>query len=299
VLEKCSRERTGGFSPITQPVLGQTFGNDGAYSDWSGRFQIPAIMNPVVNAEFNQSLYIQPIVFTQPELSLMEGNGKELVVIDVIKARLYDKYQSVLDTLSAAFLGTGTANVLAFLGILDGVDAGTNAPNYGNIARNANAFWNGTIYANTQQANAAYQQILFYILSFLNDTNNPIPSLAVVSYGTFYSLITSFVNIEQMLIQDLNTITKERGYDIQALDVGGVPHVVDPNLGGTTGYYLNMNHWWFDYNSDFNFKITEPANLMPIGQLGFVQGLTVAGQFWTDLPSSNYALTAMPSVVLA
>jgi hypothetical protein len=101
-----------------------------------------------------------------------------------------------------------------------------------------------------------------------------------------------------MIVQDLNNITKERGYDIQALDVGGVPHVVDPSLSGTTGYYLNMNHFWFDYNADFNFKITEPESLMPIGQLGFVQGLTVSGQFWTDLPKSHFALLSMPSTTL-
>lgn len=298
VLEKCARERTGGFSPITQPVTLLTFGADGAYSDWTGRFVMPGITNPVINAEFNQALYIQPIVFTMPELALMEGEGQELVVIDIIKARLYDKYQSVLGIMSAAFLGTGSANNLAFLGILDGVDNGVNAPTYGNIARAANALWNSNIYANTQGALAAYQQILFYLLAFMQDNNAPLPTLAMVSYAVFYSLITSFVGVEQMIVQDLNNITKERGYDIQALDVGGVPHVVDPGLLGTTGYYLNMNHFWFDYNADFNFKITEPANLLPIGQLGFVQGLTVSGQFWTDLPRSHFALTAMPSVVL-
>lgn len=298
ILEKCARERTGGFSPITQPVAGTTFGSDGAYSDWTGRFTLPGITNPIVNAEFNQALYVQPIVFTMPELALMEGDGSELVVIDVIKARLYDKYQSVLDVLSAAFEGTGSANALYFLGIQDGVDNGSNAPNYGNITRASNPWWNSPIFSNTNPGSAAYQSILFYLLAFMQDTNSPLPSLAVISYSVFYSLITSFSAIETMIVQDLNNITKERGYDIQALDIGGVPHVVDPGLSGTTGYYLNMNHYWFDYNSDFNFKITEPANLLPIGQLGFVQALTVSGQFWTDLPKSHLAIGNMPSTAL-
>lgn len=300
LIENCSRPRSGGFSPITQPVMLTTFANNGAYSGWGGNFTIPGIDNPAVNAEWNQALYIMPIVFTQPELSLMEGAGSnELTVIDIIQARLYDNYQSVLDTMSAAFLGTGFANPLAFLGIRDAVDNGTNNPTYGNIVRAANPGWNAMAYANTQGANPAYQQILYYLLSFLQDTNAPLPTLGLVSYSVYYSLITSFTNIETMVVQDVSNIAKDREYKIQALDIGGVPHVVDPNLAGTTGYYLNMNHMFYDYNEDFNFKITEPESLIPVGQLAFVQPMTVAGQFYSDLPSSHFSLTGMPSTVLA
>ena len=298
VLEKCARERTGGFSPITQPVTGSNFGADGAYSDWTGRFTLPGISNPVVNAEFNQSLYIQPVVFTMPELALMEGQGQELVVIDIIKARLYDKYQSVLDLLSSAFLGSYGGNTLNFNGLQDGVDNGAYAATYGNITRSSNTWWSSSVYSNTNPGTYAYQSILYYLLAFMQDNNAPLPTLGVTSYGVFYSLITSFSSIETMIVQDLNNITKERGYDIQALDIGGVPHVVDPNLSAAAIYYPNMNHFWFDYNADFNFKLTEPYGLLPIGQLGFVQALTVGGQFWTDLPKASFLLGNAPSTTL-
>lgn len=300
ILERCSKGRSGGFSPITQPVTMTNFGTDGAYSDWTGNFNIPGISNPIVNAEWNQALYVQPVVFTMPELSLMEGKGSnELVVIDVIKARLFDKYQSVLDTLSAAFLGTGTSNSLAFLGILDAIDAGTNAPSYGNITRASNPHWNSTIYTNTQGANAAYLQVLYYIMSFLQDTTNPLPTLAVTSYQVFYAIMTSFTNLERMIIQDPKSMDEKRGYEIQAIDVGGVPVIVDPNLTGTSMYFINTDHLTYFYNEDFHFKMTDLADLQPIGQLGFVQALTVAGQMVSDLPSAHFELASAPHTTLA
>ena len=300
ILENCSKERSGGFSPITQPVTFQTFGADGALSDWTGTFAIPGITNPIVNAEWNQALYVQPVAFTMPELSLMEGKGSDAyVVIDVIKARLFDKYQSVLDSLSAYFLGTGTANNLSFLGIQDAIDAGTNAATYGNLARATYAGWNSNIYANTQGASPAYLQFLYYIMSFLQDTTNPLPNLALCSYPVFYSVMTSFTAIEQIKIQTPQGVTSTRNYEIQALDIGGVPLIVDPNLTGATTYFMNTDHLKYYYNSDFHFKMTDLADLQPIGQLGYVQALTVAGQFLTDLPSSHFALTGSPSTVLA
>jgi hypothetical protein len=280
----------------------QTFGDDGAYSDWSGKFSIPSITNPVVNAEWNQALYIQPVIYTLPELSLMEGAGSDdLVVIDIIKARLYDKYQSVLDTMSAAFLGTGTANPLAFLGIQDAIDTGTNAPNYGNLSRTTYTNWQSIAYTNNQSASqAAYLTYMFYIMSFLQDTTNPLPSLGLLSYSTFYSLMTSFTNIERMFIQDPKGMMNERGYEIQAVDVAGIPHIVDPNMGtSTTAYYINADHLINYYNTDFYFKTTDAADLQPIGQLGYVQSLTVGGQLVTDLPTAHFSVASLPGATLA
>ncbi len=299
ILERASKPTGGGFSPITQPVTGQTFGNDGALSDWTGSFTLPGISNPIQNAEWNQALYIQPVVFTMPELSLLEGkNADPFVVIDVIKARLYDKYQSVLDYLSGRFLGTNSSNALDFLGLGDIVDNGTNDANYGNISRASNSWWNAKVYTNSQSG-AAYTQVLYYLMSFLNDTNAPLPSLGVVSYSVFYALMTSFTNIERMYIQDPKGVTNERSYEIQALDIGGVPHIVDPNLTGTTGYYLNMDHLDFRFNPDFFFKMTDIADLQPIGQLGFVQNLSVAGQLVSDAPYTHMQLASMPNTPLA
>ena len=300
ILENCAKERTGGYSPITQPVTFQNFGADGALSDWTGAFNLPGITNPVVNAEWNQALYVQPVAFTLPELSLMEGKGSDAyVVIDIIKARLYDKYQSVLDQLSSYFLGTGTANNLSFLGIKDAIDAGTNAATYGGLSRTTYSGWNSTVYANNQSAQVAYLQFLYYIMSFLQDTSNPLPTLGLCSYSVFYAVMTSFTTIERMVIQDPKNMDSKRGYEIQALDIGGIPLIVDPNLTGTTSYWMNTDHLTYYYNSDFHFKMTDLADLQPIGQLGFVQALTVAGQFVSDLPSAHFALTSSPSTTLA
>lgn len=269
------------------------------YTGFGGNVTPNELTNPAVNAQWNQALATCTLDYMLPELALMSGSGAEqYVVINTIKARMYDAYQTSLAFMSKAFLGSAGTNTLAFNGILDAVDNGTNAPNYGGIARATNANWNALVYTNNQTT-AAYQQLDYYIRSFQADQNNVIPTIGLTSPEVFQAVLTSFSSIERMIVADPKNIMDERSYKIDALDVGGVPLVVDPNLTTADVYYLNMEHLSYKYCPSLNFKMTEPAPLEAVNLLGYRQTLMVCGQLVTDLPSSHFHLASAPSVTLA
>jgi len=299
ILEKRAFPVAGGFNPITQPVQLSTFGQSMQYTGFGGEVTPNQLTNPAMVAQWNQSLATCTLDYMLPELALMSGSGAEqYVVIDTIKARMYDAYQTALAFMSAAFLGTAGTNVEAFNGILDAVDNGTNAPTYGGITRSSNANWNALVYTNNQTT-AAYQQLYYYLTSFRADQNNVTPTIGVTSPEVFQAVLTSFSSLERIIVAEPKNILEDRSYKVDALDVGGVPLVVDPNLTTNDIYYLNMEHLFYKYSPSLNFKMTEPAPLEAINLLGYRQTLMICGQFITDLPSSHFHLASAPSVTLA
>ncbi len=298
ILDEATDERAGGFSPITQPVLTETYGQVPEYTDFSGNFSSPVTKNPIISAMWNQSLVATAVGYTQPELSLTQGSGAEKTIIDNISARLNDAYKSNIEFLSSALLGSAGTNTLAMNGIQDMVDDGTVSPNYGNISRSLEPKWNAAVYTNTQTG-AAWAQVQYYIQSYLNSHAGGLPNLGLCSYAVFQALATSFTNNERMVVSDIKGMVKDRTWEVQSVGIGGVPIVVDPNITGDTMYFLNSDHLKFSVNPDFHFKMTEPESLTPTGVLGFVQVLTMSGQLWSDLPSSHFKLNSAPSIALA
>lgn len=296
LLSNCSRPREGGLSPITQPVSMTTFGFTPQYADFSGDFTSQPISNPVINAEWNQALAITPIDSLMTEISLASN---ELAMIDIVKARYADTLQSAFDFMSSAFLGTQGTNTLAFNGLQDAVDNGTVMATYGNLIRSNYPKWNSSVFTNNQTG-AAYLQVLYYISSFMQDNNAPLPTMGITSWGVFHALATSFnATLERMIVMDPGGMSSDREYKVSAVEIGGIPIVVDPNITTAQIFYINPEHLFFDVNSSFNFKITEPASLVPIGQLGWRQALTMSGQFYTDMPSAHFLLNNAPTVTLA
>ncbi len=300
VLQKRAQAQAGGFNPITQPIQLATFGNQVQYTGFNGNVTPNTLTNPAQVAQWNQSLATCTLDYMIPELALMAGSGAEqYVVIDTVKARMYDAYEATLAFMSSAFLGSAGSNTLAFNGILDAVDNGTNAPNYGGIPRATYANWNSHVYVNNQGANPAYQQLYYYLSSFKADGNNPTPTLGLTSPEVFQAVLTSFTSIERMIVAQPKNIMEDRSYSVEAIDVGGVPLVVDPNLTSNDIYYLNMEHMFYKYCPTLNFKMTEPSPLESVGLLGYRQTLMVCGQFITDLPSAHFHLSSAPSTTLA
>jgi len=300
ILKRTQQPMKGGWAPINQPVSFQNFGNNGNWTGMSGSFNIPTISNPIQNLQFLPTLFVNPISYLLTESVMMDSPN---AVIDVVAQRITDAYETMFDNLNATILGTMGTNSLQMQGLYDIVDNGTNQSYWGGLPRSNYTYLNSKIYTYSSglftTTPTAYQIVHRYLLSFINDVNYRIPDVGITSMAVFSALTESMTNIERVNIQDPAKITDSRDWAVQVVSIDGVPILPDPSIQTNTIYFLNLNKLELATVPQLNFKLTPPADLQPVGDLGFVQTALIAGQFYSFEPAAHFQLTGFPGVSLA
>ncbi|MEM0173537.1 MAG: phage major capsid protein [Sulfolobaceae archaeon] len=308
LLSNCAKPESD--SPIIKNVQFNRFASANQFTDYSGTFVTGVNDVPLMTAQWYIAAHVNPITSNIFELSKFLGAGKVNQIIDVVSERLTDNYETFLEVMNNAILGTSN-NVPALLyqqpannailpdGLQDAIDNGTLKPTYGGITRSTYPAWNAFVYTNSQSSVPAWQQLYFYLMSFINDQNGTLPDIMVCGPDVYYAVATSMTSIERVIIQTGNTVASDRSWEVQTIDIAGVPLVVDKNMPAATVYFLKAKNLELAYNPDFFMELIPAESLISTGQLGYVQVMIATYELLTTLPSGLAMLKSAPAVTLA
>jgi len=260
-----AKPATGGVSSVTVPMQGGPYVQTQS-SDYSGRFNQPAALNPGVNAEWNLKVVITPIPFLG-----MEGIVQwDAAVIPILAARMNDAGNSQAEYFSTQVWTNGTYGSQDIDGLpLIASATGT----YAGLSRSANTWLQANVmHAGTVDPTRAL--LNQYITSAAKFNQGEMPDFGITGPGTWSRLSKDYFGLERF------NITPGSGFDRQAegprsgftaLMVGSVPVYVD-HAYGTEGtiYLFKTKYTSFYLHSAAAFAFTGFASTLPNFQLGYV-----------------------------
>ena len=285
-----SQTASGGVSSVTVPVQGSQFVN-AQWSDYSGSFAQPSVMQGAYNAEFDLKLMISPVPFLGMEGAVQQ----DAAIIPLIEARMNDATNVMMDAMATA-LYNNTTNNQAFIGLPAAVSS---SGTYGNIDRSAYSWWQSKQYA-AGSVNPTRQNILQYISGTVKN-GAEMPSFGVCGFGTWTLLAQDFVGQEQYVI------TPGAGFDgdangpqaaFRALMVAGVPIYPDPYCPEGTVYFLNTNYLSLYIHEQGSFVFTGFESTLPNWQIGYVGAVLMIAELVSTKPKSMSVVSGYNSLSL-
>ena len=288
-----SQAATGGVSSVTVPVQGSAF-VQAQWSDYSGSFSSPNVLQGAYNAEFNLKLMICPVPFLGMEGVVQQDHA----IIPLIEARMNDATNVMMDGMATA-LYTNTTNTQQFIGLPAAIDDGTTATTYGNINRTTNTWWKSKVYA-AGSTNPTRQAILQYIAGTVK-SGAEMPTFAVTGMGTWTLLAQDFVGQEQYVVTpgsgfDGATNGPQSGFT--ALMVAGVPVYCDPYCPEGTMYFINTNYMSLYIHERGQFVFTGFESTLPNWQIGYVGAVVNIAELVNTKPKAMTKVTGLNYVSL-
>jgi hypothetical protein len=308
LLKDCMVQNTGGFAPITQPVLLNQFDVNTFNMRFDGSGDMSPVSNPIINAEWLISGYGIFMQTPAVEASLMQADPSS-VVINTIRARLTDFMSSLIDLVDSKLL-SAPATDLDMDGIVNAIDDGTTYGTYGGIQRSTNPKWKAPIFDYTTYSsnftNKEYLLIPYLVNAVQNGLDDELPNIIFCSYGTFDKLANSLINtgsgaaVQQFMTIPADEVMMTRTFGIQSLVINGIPIFPLAKITDGTIYFMNGRRFQLHIHPDYFFSLTEPESMLPVGVHGWVNALEIAGNLICTEPISNFKVvnfsqTTLPS----
>lgn len=288
-----SQTATGGVSSVTVPVQGAQFVN-AQWSDYSGSFNQPSVMQGAFNAEFNLKLMIAPVPFLGMEGVVQQDHA----IIPLIEARMNDATNVMMDGMATAIYNNST-NTQQFIGLPGAIDDGTTLGTYGNLNRTTYPWWQSKRY-NANNVNPTRQNLLQYISGTVKK-GAEVPSFGVCGFGTWTLLAQDYVGQEQYVITPGSAFSdSEDGPKaaFRALMVAGVPIYPDPYCPEGTVYLINTNYIALYIHEQGQFVFTGFESTLPNFQIGYVGAVLMIAELVNTKPKAMTVIANYNSVTL-
>lgn len=279
---------SGGLSPITAPVQGNTMVNV-QNTDYSGKFNNPGVIPGIQNAEFNLAGYIATIPFPGME-GLVEVNYNTVSLID---ARMNDATNKSIDKFSTD-IWNNISNPLALTGMPAAIDDGTNAATYGGIARSTintdgTAWWQSTVVSNSAGAVTPTRDLISQYTMQVFKKNGEKAKMGVIGPGTWLQLQRDFTPLER------NNSNKDGSYGegsgpnalFNAIEINSVPIYCDPYAPEGTLYLLNTDYLNLYIHEMASFNFLGFESTMANGQIGYIGAILTLMQMVNVKPQSQ------------
>lgn len=285
-----SQPARGGMSSISVPVQGAPFVTP-QFSDYSGAFNQPAVVQGAFLTEQNLKLMIVPI----PVLGMESIAQDEHAIVDLAFARMNDAGNGMGDSMSTAFFTNTGSSPQAFLGLPAAIDDTTNAlATYGNISRTSNTWWRSKVY-NAGNVNPTRQNVLQYSAGVLKN-GAEMPTFGICGIGTWTLLAQDFQG------QEIYQITPGDAFDasqdgprsaFRALMVAGLPIFADPYCPEGILYLINANYLSLFIHEMASFSFTGFESTISNFQVGYVGAVLLVAELVSVKPRamgrvSNY-----------
>lgn len=312
LLRNAQRAR-GGVSQVTIPVQGGSFVQF-SWSDYSGVFPQPQVLQAAQNAEFNLKLGVVPIPFMGMEALIQSSEA----VVPILKARMADAKTVAVQSISSSVLAL--TNNAAIPGaqqvdnLFQATDDSTNVTSYGGINRTTagNAFWKGQL-VTLGSAGAVLTRSSFirYLVQCASgnttgSTVNPkfgattggggeSPDFVVMAPGDWTTLMQDFMSVEQF---NTDPNTKYGNDDVvnagfRGLMLGNTPIFMDPFMTKGTAFVLNSRYLALYMSEDAPFAFSGFYSAIPNLQIANIGVLIVAFNVICSKPAANMQLSGI------
>lgn len=281
----------GGMSQVAVPVQGSSLVNY-SYTDYTGSYAQPPVINSVQTAEFNLSLGVCPVPMVGPEALVQDDS----TIINLVEARMADAKTVIQNQVSRDLLvNDNTSNALAPFGLRQIYNTGTNFATYGNINRTAagNSFWNGNIVtgAGAILTRAAMTNRIVQATALAGGES---PDAIIMSMADWSTLAQDFIGQERYITQS-NAFNEREGQNagFTALSILNVPIFADPSCPVGTIYMLNSKYLAMYIHRNANFAFSGFQSTIPNLQFGYLGLILLAFQFVCTKPSSGLQITGV------
>lgn len=292
------------FPFVSQPVTGATDDSTQLVTN-DMSFVVPTSENTNLTemATFYSNLALTHLFVTDFEAKAFES-GNPNVLFDAIKVRASIRFLGFMNSICSWLTGTrvsGSENTNQFYGIKDVIDNGSTNPNFGNISRSTNAWWNSYSW-NAQSLWTDNPVAYVYVMRALSKYQHSastmgMPTAGFCGYHVWQQLVESFTAIERYVIGDPANIGDRREYAVTGIMIQGVPIFPDPYFNNDNAiYFVNFNHVYFKFMSGYDVVTTDWKDLSLVGKLAYFSLMLFGGQLISDAPISCFALTNMPVV---
>lgn len=288
-----SQTATGGVSSVSVPVQGAQFVTS-QWSDYSGQFAQPSVLNGSNLAEYNLKLMITPIPFLGTEGLVQMDHA----IIPLVEARMNDSTNAACGLMSSAIFNN-TGDPSAFIGFPGAVDDGTNLVTYGNINRNTSTYWQSKVY-NASSVAPTRQLIMQYIAGTYKNSGE-MPDFGVTGVATWTYLAQDYIGQEDYVItpgSSFDQVEDGPRSAFRALMVAGVPIFCDPDCPEGTLYLLNTNYINLYIHESASFSFTGFESTLSNNQLGYVGAVITVAELVNAKPKASTRVGSLLSLTL-
>lgn len=285
---------SGGVSSVTVPLQGSAY-VAGQWTDYSGTFNQPAVLNGTNVAEFNLKAMIVPVPFLGMEGLVQQDHA----IIPLIHARMNDATNVQADLMATA-LYNNFANNQQFIGLPGAIDDGTNLVTYGGVNRTTNTYWKAKVRAMGSVSPTRYTIMQNIAGTFQN--GGEVPNFGIMGIATWTTLSNDFIANEQYRITP-----SDNGFDdistgprsvFRALMVAGIPIYVDPYAPEGQLFLINTNYFNLYIHDRANFNFTGFYSTIPNYQIGFVGAVVTLGELVVTKPKTCGRFTGYTNITI-
>ncbi len=288
----------GGVSQVTIPIQGSSFVNF-AWGSFAGDFAIPQDQAALQDAQFSLKLGMVPIGFFGMEALIQSSE----VVIPKLRAVMSDAAVVIKQAYASALYSNNYSNPQAWDSLSQAYDDGTNAPNYGGVARSTGSFWSGQLIANTGASMTTRVGAAQILTRIQQGAGGEAPDYVVMSPVNWATLMADFMNLEMFMTTPRSIYGKDDVVNagFRAIRVMDTPIFCDPFCPVGVAYAINSRYTGL-YMSEFApMTFSGFESQIPLGQISDIGVLISASDLVCAKPSSGAQITgitgsAWPSV---
>ena len=285
-----AKPATGGIDAINVPMQGGPMVNTQAVN-FSGAFNMPAALNPIVDAVWPLKGVITPIPFYGME-SLIEWDA---AIIPRLAARMNDVGNS-----QAAYYADKLQNNATYGSQdIDGLPLIASATGtYAGLSRSANTWLQANVIA-AGSVDPTRGLLNQYITSAAKFNDGEAPDICFTGPGTWSRLSKDYLGLEQFIINagsgfDGRPEGPRSGF--RALMIGGIPIYYDPAFGTEGTIRLTKRKYTSMYvHQAATFAFTGFSSTIIAGQLGYIglvitvaEMVSVKPKSWTAISGLNF-----------
>lgn len=286
-----TRYASGGISSITVPVQGSAM-TSGQWTDYSGVFNNPGIINAIQDAEFNLKMFLVPIPFLVTE-ALVEDEHE---VVNLLHARVNDASNQIKYNLATAIFNNTGSDTLQLLGLPAAVDDGTNVRYYGGIDRNADTWWESNYTANSPSVTPTRNLMLQYIAQNTKYSGEMV-SMGLMGLGTWAQLTHDFTGLERFTVSPGESFETQSSL-FQAINVSSVPFFGDPYMPEGELYLLNMKYIRAYIHRMGSFQFVGFDSLLSTFQLGYIGAIFILLELVNVKPKASSHIKGLSYISL-
>jgi hypothetical protein len=290
------------FPFISQPAAKKTI-NNVQKVNYQGNFNVPSSIDTDLAdmATLYSNLALSTLLVTDFEVKAYE-QGNPNVLYDTVKLRANETWIGLIDQIATWLLGSRisqTEDTTQFYGLRDIIDNGTHCPDYANINRTTNTYWNSYIWNATSVFGNnlnAYVYVMRALSKYQNVASTMgMPDVGFTSPAVFQALAESFTNIERYIVADPAKLEETRQYEVTGIAINGVPIFPDPYITTNEIYFINWSHLRFVFCDGYAVVSSDWKDLSITGKLAYFSFIMFGGQLFCDAPVSCFRLQNMPT----
>lgn len=272
---------SGGLSPITQPIQGNSMVT-GEWIGYDGSFQQPGLIPGIQNAEFNLAAFVTAIPFLG-----FEGLVQlDYSVVPLIEARMNDATNVTVQSFSTA-LYNNINNQQQLVGLQAAIDDGTFSGTYGGITRATNTFWKST-YVHNGAPTALTRNLGLQYTAQVTKVTGESPKMGLLGFGTWNLLAQDFTSAESYQVRPGDSFTNGTVQALfRAIEIAGVPYYPDPYCPEGTLYLINPDYISMYLHERANFYFTGFESTLPNAQFGFIGAMLTLLQLANVKPQAH------------